>query len=94
MFRSLTVRGPAGAILWGYRTAAVVRSWAVVRARAAGGPVWTLTATVERVSPFELRQSGLMFSAPREGGFFVFPLLEAPRVAGGTVTARVGPPEH
>jgi len=94
MFRKLSIRGATGAILWGYRTAAVVRGWTVVRARVNGARVWTLTATLERASPFELRQSGLHFSAPRQGGFFLWPLLEAPRVEGQRLTVKVGPPEQ
>jgi hypothetical protein len=47
-----------------------------------------------RVSPFELRQSGLIFSAPRQGGFFVWPILEPPRVDAIRLVAKLGPPEQ
>lgn len=94
MFRELAIRGPSGAILWGYRTAAIVDRWTVKRSRVQGARVWTLTGTVAHASPFELRQTGLHFSAPRQGGFFLWPLLEAPRLDGARLTVTVGPPEQ
>lgn len=94
MFRSLKLRGRGGAVLWGYRTAAAIGAWTVTRAAKDDGGAWTLAATIERVSPFELRQSGLYFSAPRQGGFFVWPILEPPHVDAIRLVAKLGPPEQ
>jgi hypothetical protein len=94
VFRELRITGHAGAILWGYRTAAVVTGWTLQRGQVKGQRVWTLTATLARTSPFELRQTPLLFSAPREKGFWVWPLLGPPTVEHSKLTVRVGPPEH
>lgn len=93
MFRELSISGQAGAVLWGYRTAAVVGRWSLVRGSVNGSRVWTLTAAVTRASPFDLRQTPLLFSAPHDKGFWVWPLLGPPTVADRQLTARVGPPE-
>jgi hypothetical protein len=95
VFRDLRVRGASGTILWSYRTAAVLSGWTISRTRVQGERVWTLTATIARASPFELRQVPLLFTAPRERGFWAWPLLEPPTVdAERRLTVRVGPPEQ
>lgn len=94
MFHSLTLRGRGGSVLWGYRVAAAIRTWTVRRAPKDEGGAWTLSATFERVYPFELRQHGLLFSAPRVGGFFVWPVLEPPHVDATRLVAKLGPPEQ
>ena len=95
MFRALTIRGQAAAILWGYRQAATVTAWTVTKARTQGHPpVWTLRATVTRSSAFELRQTPLLFSAPRIKGFWVWPIIGPPRIERETLTATLGPPEQ
>jgi hypothetical protein len=95
VFKSLRLRGQGAAVLWGgYRQAATVSAWTVVRSRDPKGTTWTLTATVSRVFPFELRQTPLLFSAPRKGGFWVWPIVGPPRVDRATLSATLGPPEH
>jgi hypothetical protein len=85
--------GRAGAILWGYREAAIVTAWTIGRAMVQGQPVRTLTATIAQAAPFALRQTPLLFSVKHERGFLVFPLLEPPRIEAARLTARLGPPE-
>jgi hypothetical protein len=59
----------------------------------AGAPVWTLTATIARVDAFMARQRPLLFSAPRAGGFWIWPIEEI-TIGTTTLTARLGPPEQ
>jgi hypothetical protein len=92
--RGSCVRGACGSIVWGYRTAATLRAWTVTRDATGGRGQWTLRATVDRVSPFELRQKGLHFATPRLGGFFVWEIVEPPRVVNQTLTAKLTPPLH
>jgi hypothetical protein len=87
---ALTLRGQAAAILWGYRPAASLTGWTVARV----DQEWTVTATVARSSPFELRQVPLLLSVPHAKGFWVFPVLGPPTIVGQQLTARVGPPEQ
>lgn len=93
MGHALTLRGPAAAILWGYRPAATLTAWTVVPPRP-DAPAWTLTATVARASPFELRQTPLLLSVAHPKGFWVWPLLGPPTIERTTLTARLGPPEQ
>jgi hypothetical protein len=90
VFKRVTLRGGAGAILWGYRTAAQVNTWAIRKRRRE----WVLTAAVGRADAFQCRQRPLLFSAPRAGGFWVWPLVGQPKIAGGTLVASLGPPEQ
>jgi hypothetical protein len=92
MFRTLTLRGTAASIVWGHRTAALVRRWSVARGKQPGE--WTLTAKVDRVDPFQLRQRPLLFTAPRQGGFWCWPVVEIVSVTAGALQARLGPPEY
>jgi hypothetical protein len=95
LFRTLRLRGPRATIVWGYRTAAVLRQWTVAFDRSEGPPRWHLTATIEHVDAFQLRQPrDLLFSTPRKGGFLCWPLLEAPQIANGRISVKLGPPEH
>jgi hypothetical protein len=86
---NVTVRGQEGTIVWGYRTAAVIKSWTAYRTPEGA---WTLRAVVTRADPYALRQTDLKFTAPRIGGFFCWPIrgvnLEAQSLA-----AALGPPE-
>lgn len=90
MFRTITLRGTAATVTWGYRTAAVLRAW-TVRKNADGQ--WSLHAGIDRCDPFQLQQRPLRFTAPRKGGFFVFPVT-AITVGVDHVTARLGHPEY
>lgn len=98
MFNSITLRGAAGAILWGYRTAAVLQAWTIYHHRPDGDhdARWTLTATFARVNRFELRQRPLLFSAPRPGlPMSCWPLHTASIQIGETrLVATLGPPEQ
>ncbi len=90
MLQRVTLRGTAGALLWGHRTAAQVQAWAIKKRKHG----WVLTATVGHADAFQCRQRPLLFSAPRGGGFWVWPLVAPPQIAGGTLVAELGPPEQ
>jgi hypothetical protein len=91
LFRTLTLRGDAAArVTWGYYTAATLRRWTVSKSERGE---WTLTAAIDHADPFRLRQAPLMFTAPRPGGFFCWP-VRAVTVGRESLTARLGPPEH
>jgi hypothetical protein len=85
----VTLRGLEATVLWGYHTAAVIRSWTVVRTPEGQ---WSLQAQVQRADPFQLRQRPLKFTAPRVGGYFCWPVLSA-TLGAGTLAAVLGPPE-
>jgi len=92
VFDSLTVTGGAGAILRGSRAAVELRSWRIARSRA--DPVWTLTATIARVvDPFQARQTPLLFTAPRAGGYWAWPVQEI-SIGATSLWARLGSPEQ
>lgn len=90
MFKNLTLRGVAGSLVWGYRTAAELRSWRI--GKAADGK-WTLTGTFARVDRFQVRQRPLLFTAPREHGLWAWP-IETLQVSDAGLTATLGPPER
>jgi hypothetical protein len=95
VFRSLAFRGRGGSLTWGYRTAADLTSWAVnLETTAAGGDgVWKLTATLGRVDKFQIRQRPLLFTAPRIGGRWCWPVLDL-QVGESAILAKLGPPEQ
>lgn len=64
MFQSLTLHGGTASLLWGYRTAAALRSWRIAK----HDGKWLLTATIARADAFQLRQRPLLFTAPHEKG--------------------------
>lgn len=92
-FHAVRIRGTAGALLWGWREAATFTRWTIRK----GGPAhWILTATLARVEPVYLRQTPLLFTAPREGtrdGFWAWGVEEV-QVGDRQVVARLGPPEQ
>jgi len=99
MLQNLRLRGTTGTITYGYRDAAVLRDWTIVRhepdAHHAGS--WRLRATFARVDKFALRQRPLLFSAKREGlkGLWCWPLDSASiQVGESTLIATLGPPER
>jgi len=103
VFNAITLRGAAGEILWGYRPAATLRAWLILRRpppkkkkgeRASSGPAWELRARTSRVDGFQCRQKPLYFSAPRRGGFWCWPVLEVTVVAPDRLIAKLGPPEQ
>lgn len=95
MFDKLTLRGSTASINWGYRSAAALRAWTVTRAKdeLTGRVLWTLQAALgPQVDHFQLRQRPLLFTAPRRGGFWCWPVREV--YLGDTrVTANLDPPE-
>jgi len=92
VFDSLTVTGTAGALLLGSRPAVELRAWRIARSQA--DPVWTLTATIARVvDPFKARQTPLLFTAPRAGGYWAWPVREI-SIGQTNVWARLGSPEQ
>jgi hypothetical protein len=91
--RRWRLRGRGASIVWSYHTAATLTSWSVVKDSTTGR--WALTAMIDRATPFYLRQVPLLFTAPRLGGFWCWPLLEPPRVLDERrLLATLGPPEH
>lgn len=90
MFTSLTMRGGSASILWGCRTAVALRSWAIKKNPKGQ---WSLTATVERVDAFQARQRPLLFTAPRKGGFWMWPIVSL-TVGPSQLVAELGPPEQ
>lgn len=58
-------------------------------------PGWVLSARVQRHDSFQIRQKPLFFTAPRNGGFWYFPVLEPPVVDNrGVLRAKLGHPER
>jgi len=69
----LRIRGTSGSLAWGHRTAATFRTWSIVQLKG----VWTLTATLDRVERLYVRQSKLLFTAPRgKGQYWCWPVLD------------------
>jgi hypothetical protein len=92
VFSSVRLRGGAGAILWGSRTAAVISGWSIAKD---DNGRWTLTAAVQRIDAFQCRQKPLLFAAPRDkSGFWCWPVVGDLRVGTNQVVARLGPPEQ
>lgn len=91
MFHDLTLRGGDGAIVWGYHTAAALRSWTL--SKGAGG-TWALSAVIVRADRYKLQQSPLQFTAPRKGGYFCFPVVAVAQSDARTLSATLGPPEQ
>jgi len=94
VFRSITLRGGAAAILCGHRPAATLRSWSIANVHGQ----WTLTATVERKEPIYIQQPDLLFTAPHEGardGFWAWPVIKGTlQVGDRQLIAHLGPPEQ
>lgn len=91
MFQRLTLRGRAGAILWGYRTVASVQSWTISKNKKGE---WRLTAAVERADAYQLLQAPLFFSAPRNQGFWCWPIVSAVDLGDRQLMATLGQPEQ
>jgi hypothetical protein len=92
VFQSLTIQGGAGSLLWGSRVAVELTSWRIVCTKAEGRQ-WILTATIGRVDQFQARQTPLLFTAPRAGGFWAWP-IEALDIGETSLRASLGPPER
>ena len=57
----LTVTGAAGELKWGFRTAATLRAWTIVKDEQG---VWSLTGTLAEIDTFAVSQRPLRFVAP------------------------------
>jgi hypothetical protein len=94
LFHTLTIRGQAGAVLWGARTAAVLSAWTITKQdRARERPRWLLAARVTRADAFQCRQSPLLFTATRDKGMWCWG-IESLDLVDGTVYAVLGQPEQ
>lgn len=97
MFESVTIHGAAGAIVWGYQEAALVRGWRIYyhRPDPAHDGKWRLTATITRVDKVMIRRRRLLFTAPRDRGRWCWPLEPTSvQVGDTTLVAILGPPEQ
>lgn len=92
MFDSLAIRGTAGAVVYGSRDAIRLTSWRIVRVKADGG-VWMLSATYDWIDQFHSRRAPLLFTAPRAGGFWMWP-IDAIEIGETSLRAHLGPPER
>ena len=91
MFTSLTIHGGAGSVLWGYRVAVELTAWKITRGQEEAR--WILRGTVARVDKFQARQAPLLFTAPRAGGFWAWPITSL-TVGESSLRATLGPPER
>lgn len=96
--QSLTLKGRAGSLVWGYKPAATLATWTIERKRDEWqtGWEWTLRAGLTgKIDAFALRQRPLLATLPRKGGFLTFPVrrLDVIETPPG-VLATLGPPEH
>jgi hypothetical protein len=92
-FRSLTLHGAGGALLWGHWEAITLRQWSISKQ----GPTWRLVATIERIDAIRSRQRPLLFSAPRSRpkGYWAWGVESITVSMGGQyLEATLGPPEH
>ena len=101
MFHSVPIRGQAGAIRWGYRTAAALGAWTLTQDR--GTPEQPqplrriLRASVVYVDPLALRQAAgaLQLVVPRPKGALTWSVLQVAIDADGRgLTALLGPYER
>jgi hypothetical protein len=92
VFDKLTITGGAGSVLWGHRVAVECTGWRIRRVKADGGD-WILSATITRIDKFQSRQAPLLFTAPRPGGFWYWP-IDAIEIGDTTLLAYLGPPER
>lgn len=89
------MRGAGASILWGSNAipAAVLATWSITKGKTPG--LWTLAAAVGPggVDAFKIRQSRLYFTAPRLGGFWMWP-IKSVQMGTAEIRAELGPPEH
>jgi hypothetical protein len=91
------IRGARASIEWAGAPAAELRNWVAARGEDETG--WTLGARLDRADSFRLRQTPLLFVAPRLNyprGLTVFPIVPGSLVLDrerGTLTAKLQQPE-
>lgn len=84
---SLTIRGTTASLLWRGVDAVGIRAWAIFKRDGA----WMLTAKLTHINAYRSRQRPLVFTAPRRGGFWQWP-LETLELGATELRARLGPP--
>lgn len=104
MFSRLNLHGGKADILWGHRSAVVLKHWRVIkRQRTAevnhgvvtlGSPEWVLTGTPERIDSYSSRQTPLLLAVPRPHGFFLWPVEKIEQLGPTSIRATLGPPEQ
>ena len=87
MFREIALHGGAASIVWGYRPAVELRAWRIAKVEG----VWKLTGAIARVDKFQARQAPLLFTAPRPGGFWAWPIVTI-AIGETSLRATLGPP--
>jgi hypothetical protein len=90
MFQKLTLHGGAASLVLGYSTAVVLRSWRIAKDDTGR---WVLTGSIGRVDAFLSRQKPLLFTAPRDGGFWAWG-VESIELGPTSLRAYLGPPER
>lgn len=95
MFERVTLRGGAGEIVWGYRSAAVVDEWAIRKEMdpKSKRSHWAFIGKAKGIEPFILKQPGLVFAAKRKQGFWCWPVLSV-TYAGTRIQGKLGPPQQ
>ena len=88
---SISLFGLKASIVYGWYTAVEFTSW---RIRQASDGRWTLTGTVGRVDVVQSRKVPLLFTAPRDKGFWLWPIEGDVRITNGRLAAWLGPPEQ
>lgn len=87
---ALTFKGAVGRLVWGYHEAASLSSWTFTPDHEGGG---RLTATVIQQDTFRASQRPLMFTVPRPTGEPWRWSVQSLQIAGGALTATLGPQE-
>lgn len=85
---NVTARGVEAEIRWGYHSAARLRDWSLERS----GDLYHLSAQIVTSEDFRLSQQPLKFIIQRPTGAWRWPITSL-QVAGGTLTAVLGPQE-
>jgi hypothetical protein len=88
MFQNLTIRGIDGTVVRGHRTAVRFKTWVIHKNKEL---VWTLSGDVSEIDTILVRQSDLLFHAPRPGP--CWPVLSI-KVDNKRVVATLGQPEQ
>ena len=87
MFRELALHGGAASIVWGYRPEVELRSWRIAKSEG----TWKLSGTIARVDKAQAGHRPLLFTAPRPGGYWAWPIVEI-AIGESSLRATLGPP--
>jgi hypothetical protein len=95
LLNNVTLSGARGALTWAGSDAATLAGWTI--ARQAPATTWTLAARVAKADSYRLKQTPLLFVAPRlraPRGVWCFPVVPGTlTVAGGALSATLRHPE-